>query len=219
MAQDPLAPPVAPDLGAVDRGGRQLIGNPPPVDPRQDFVFNPGAVRYPRYYDGAQYEPYSWDDGAISGLQAALVAAGFLPEGRFIPGVWDPVSAAAYEKALAYANMVGRPVDEVLGRLAAGADASGILRRGGGGGGLGRAPLTDDDIKAIANETAKGVIGRVLREDEAAQFIPAFRGVVAGGTSGRTAAENIIREQVPVEAFGHDVGNVLQVFDQILGGR
>ena len=176
--------------------------------------------RYSRYYDGAQLEPYDWDDGRISNLQSRLVGAGFLSAKSMVPGVWDPASMSAYEKALTYANMLGVSVEEVLSRLADGADAAGLNRGGGGGGGgLGAAAVTDEDIIALANKVAQGVLGRNLRQDEIGNFIPAFRGTLASGTSPQVSAENLIRQDTaPAEAGAHDVGNVMGALSKMLGG-
>jgi hypothetical protein len=214
MAQPPPPEPL-PDIST-----RQLIGGGRPIDKGLAVIEILGGVaRFSRYYEGDEYKPYDWADDQVATLQARLVSAGFLDPDVYAPGIWDPSSAAAYRRALFYANQVMLPVEQVLDDLAGAADSiQARARRAGGGGGLGVRPLTDDDIKALANQAARQVLGRTLRDEETAQFIPAFRGVIATGTSTQTAAMNLVREQQPEEAFGHDVGNVLQILDDMLGG-
>ena len=169
-------------------------------------------LRYTRYYEGYQYQPLDWSTDQVSNLQAQLKAAGLIE--AYQPGVWSPSDVAGYEKALAWANANGITIEQALGGLI----ASGNIR-GGGGGGLGPAPLTDDDVRAIANKTAQGVIGRALREDEMSNFMPAFRGAYASGTSPAVAAEATVRnETAPVEAGGYGMGQVMGAIDQMLKG-
>lgn len=199
------------------------LGGPYTIDPHQDWIWGGENLRYPRYFDGDQYSPYNWDDGSISGLQAALVAAGFLSAKSMIPGVWDPSSAGALKSALTYANQLGVSLDDLLSRLAGGADAAGLLGGrgggGGGGGGLGAAAVTDEDIIALANKTAQGVLGRNLRDDEIGNFIPAFRGTLTSGTTPAVSAENLIRQDTaPAESGAHDIGIAMQTLSKMLGG-
>lgn len=178
------------------------------------LMFGPQVqgLRYSRYFEGYQYEPYNWGTDQVSSLQARLKAAG-LTDG-YIPGVWAPEDSNAYAKVLAWANANGVSWEEALSGLA---ETGGL--RSGGGGGLGPAPITDDDVRAIANKTAQSVIGRALREDEMSSFMPAFRASYYSGTSPATAAETTVRQETaPVEAGGYGMGQVMGAIDQILRG-
>lgn len=177
-------------------------------------LFGPYAntqLRYTRYVEGVQYQPYDWSADRVSDLQSKLKAAGLID--GFNPGVWAPEDAVAYAKVLAWANANGVTWEQALSGLV----DTGSLRAGDGR--LGPAPITDDDVRAIANKTAQNVIGRALREDEMANFMPAFRASYSSGTSPATAAETTVRQETaPVEAGGYGMGQVMGAIDQILRG-
>lgn len=171
------------------------------------------GLRYSRYFEGYQYQPYDWGADQVSGLQAQLKAAGLID--GYNAGVWAPEDANAYAKVLAWANANGVSWEEALSGLV----DTGSLRGKGSGSGLGPAPITDDDVRAIANKTAQSVIGRALREDEMANFMPAFRSSYYSGTSPATAAETTVRQETaPVEAGGYGMGQVMGAIDQMLRG-
>lgn len=160
--------------------------------------------------------------GDLGNLQAALAAAGVL-DGDYIEGMPDGKTAAAMKKVLEAANAAGLSWDQVLrgGLDAAAQKAAGRGGGGGsgGGGGGGAAAVTDEDIIALANQTAQGVLGRNLRGEEVGAFIPAFRSVLGSGTSPQVSAENLIRQETaPAEAGAHDVGNVMGALSKLLGG-
>lgn len=200
-----------------------FTGYPLPKDPNYflwQAVFTPDQVRASRYYNGDQDAPYDWDPNDASEIQRLLYQTGFY--GNDKPGAtWGPDDSDAYQVALAYANRYGVDVKMMLQKmLASGSRAN----SGSGGGGLGPAPMTDEDVKALGNKVAQGVLGRVLTEQETANFIPAFRGATAGGinkdgvTSPGVAAENTVRGSNPAEAYAHDAGNVMQTISKLLGG-
>lgn len=189
-----VIPTTADESGGVAYGGTVYYGNKP------------------LYFDGAQYLPATYSPDEIAALQSRLEALGLT---GYTPGRWDPKSQAAYEELLAEANMAGKTWEEMLAIIQANPSKKG---GGGGGGGLGAAPISDDDIKALGNKVAQGVLGRNLREDEIANFLPAFRGAIGGGTSAATAGENVIRNVNPGESYAHDVGNAMQMVSKMLGG-
>lgn len=189
-------------------------------NPRDPSLSGPPAPRMPLYKEGDQYRPANYSPGAVAALQQMLDDAGLLKS--YAPGTWDPNSIAAYKTLLGIANTAALDAQTILDRLLY---VGGIDRQdadgggGGGGGGLGAPQITDDDIRALADKVAKGVLGRSLREDEVSGFIPAFRSSIAGGTSAQVAGENVIRQQVaPVEAGGYGIGNAMQVIDSMLSG-
>lgn len=207
--------------GIEGRVGQELIGGMQPGF--SGDVFNAQSVnefQYTRYYEGQEQEPFDWDPDRKYGLQQALYAAGYLGK-ESVGDEWRDTHANAYKRALADANRYGVSVEELLGTIAAqGGGPGGSGSRGGGGGGLGAAGVTDEDITALANKVAQGVLGRNLRADEIGNFIPAFRGALSSGTTPQVSAENLIRNDIAPsgEAGAHDVGNVMGVLSQLLGG-
>lgn len=176
----------------------------------------PGSPRTPRYLEGDQYRPADYSPNVINELQKRLEAAGLLKS--YAPGVWDPNSVSAYKTLLGIANTATADYGAILERLIY---VGGIQKPDDtdSDSGLGAPQITDDDIRALADKTAKGVLGRSLREDEVSGFIPAFRAAIAGGTSPQTAGENVIRQQTaPVEAGGYGIGGAMQVIDSLLSG-
>lgn len=170
-------------------------------------------ARVPQYAQGSQYLPANMSPDAIYSLQVRLENAGLLKS--YAPGTWDPNSVSAYTTLLGMANAAVTDRDTILDRLIF---VGGIQKPDDAkGSGLGAPQITDDDIRALADKVAKGVLGRSLREDEVSGFIPAFRSSIAGGTSAAVAGENVIRQQVaPVEAGGYGIGNAMQVIDSML---
>ncbi len=182
------------------------------------YSFQPdrGAVFY---FPGDEWRIIS-SYGDIANLQAALEAAGLLDNG-YIVGVPDAKTAGAMKKVLEAANASGLAWQDVL-RVGLDAATSAAKSRGGGGGGGGGgvAAVTDEDITALANDTARSVIGRKLNDNEIASFIPAFRGALGSGTSPSVSAENLIRHDIAPqgEADAHQVGNVMDTISKLLGG-
>lgn len=157
--------------------------------------------------------------GDLASLQAALEAAGVL-NGDYLIGSPDEKTAAAMKIILASANASGQSwVDILRGSLAAAEAAKAGRGSGSGSGSGGAAFISDDDIKAVLNKTAQGVIGRNLREDELGGMIGSFRTGIGGGTSPTVVAEQTVRGAGTAgEAAAHDTGNVLAVISQMLGG-
>lgn len=229
-------PPVPTDTGASGAPGgvgfqgvegstgEPLIGGMEPTF--SGTIFGDGSDwQYTRYYEGMELEPYNANPDDQWALQLALVNAGYMSKGS-LSDQWDGTNTNAYKRALADANRYGVSVEELLNGLAgSGGSSSGSGGRGGSGsgsGGLGQAGITDEDITALANKVAQGVLGRNLRANEMANFIPAFRGTLSSGTSPTVAAENLIRQDSAVapqgEAGAHDVGTAMQALSRMLGG-
>ena len=169
----------------------------------------------PTYKQGAEWQFASLPYEAISDLQNRLVASGVLSQ--YTPGVWDLQSARAMEYVMTIANFSGQSFGPVLDQMIAAGGIQKVDKPSGGG--LAAPTMTDEDIRTVANKTAQGVLGRNLREDEVSSFIPAFRGMFAGGTSAQTAGEMVVREQIaPEEAGAYGIGNVMQAIGAALGG-
>lgn len=184
-------------------------------------------------------------------LQKRLYAGGFYsgtdPD-KVVLGVPDEVSFSAYAKAVARAAAyynAGKKmtVDEVIDESAGILDqiyGAGGRRGGGGAGGDGssRAPLTigltnPEDLKAVAQRTATGTLGRALSQSELNQFIASFHqaqstaqtnaynadvtgGSVVAAPDERVAAEVHARQAAPTEAGGQDFLRTFTAFRNIL---
>lgn len=194
--------------GSVTMEG--YIGGPYQVSYQQDWIY--GGAKAPMYHNGDQFLPYDWSVERITQLQATLIDAGFLDPKNVDNGVWDPTTATAYAKALAWANANGVTFEEAMGKLRGNGGRSGS----GSGSGLGAKPMTIEDITELANRAAQGVLGRKLRSDELAAFIPAFQASVAGGTTPTTAALNQAQAVNPAEASGHSIGGMMAMLSQML---
>lgn len=193
---------------------RQITGPNPYFDPEGTSLTTRVPI-IPTYKQGAEWQFASMPYESISDLQNRLVAAGLLSQ--YTPGVWDLQSARAMEYVMTIANFSGQLYGPVLDQIVA---AGGVTKvKAPSGGGLAAPTMTDEDIRTVANKTAQGVLGRNLREDEVSSFIPAFRGMFAGGTSAATAGEMVVREQIaPEEAGAYGIGNVMQAIGTALGG-
>jgi len=183
-------------------------------------------------------------------LQRRLYAGGFYgstdPD-KIVLGVPDEVSFSAYAKAVAraasyYGAGKKMTVDEVIDESAGVLDqiygANGRRDGGAGGDGAGRAPLTigltnPEDLKAVAQRTATGTIGRALNGDELNRFIASFHqaqsgaqtnaynadetgGTVVDAPSEGAAAEAFARGAAPTEAGGNDFLRTFSAFRSIL---
>lgn len=231
----PTTDPATTDspLGSTAPGGTSLTGlrtyNPDGTWTVSPLTTDPLTGRQPRlvgdiwgspdswyvspyYQEGDENRPYNNEElaGSMLGL---LYSAGYISQSVAGRGVWTSTAASALSRAMADANRYGVSVEEFLSTIAKNGNAS-----SGGSGGLGPAPMTDEDIKAIGNKVAQGVLGRNLNDQEIGNFIPAFRGAIAGGTTPATAGENVVRGSNPAEAYAHDAGNVMQTISKLLGG-
>lgn len=125
----------------------------------------------PRYFDGDQFAPMSWDVNAIIDLQSRLHAAGLLSKYR--PGIFSEDEISAYSRLLAMANGAGTSADQYLNYLTSvgageeiGADKT-------------RAPLTisltnENDIRAVLQAGAQQVFGKYVSENDIAKFVNSF---------------------------------------------
>lgn len=187
-------------------------GATPDLAGQQDLVgFQ--ATRGNRFYFSGDEWTIIQQYEDIASLQAQLEAAGALT-GDYLNGSPDEATAKAMAKVLAAANASGLSWQQVL---TSGVSAALAKKKAGAGGG-GAAALTDEDIKAIGNKVAQGVLGRNLNDEEIGNFVPAFRGATSNGTSAATASENVVRQNSPAEAYAHDAGNVMQTISKALGG-
>lgn len=196
-------------------GDSQPIGGMPRFS--GDILGDPNGWKIPLYYDGDENDPFNRPADEAYSLQLALVRAGYMGKGS-LSDAWTGTASNAYKRALEDANRYGVSINELLGGIASGGGSGG---GGGGGGSLGPAPISDEDITALAQKVSQTLLGRDLRPDEVGNFIPAFRGVYeAQLTTPQVGAENIIRKEVAPqgEADAHQVGGVMNVLAKALGG-
>lgn len=156
------------------------------------MVFDPGSgtaapaiydITLPRYYEGAEYEPASWNKDRIIELQAKLEALGLK---NYTPGRWDAQSRAAYKEVLSMANASGDTWEDMLNGIVADGGA-------GDGGGGGRDPLSVSitnpaTLKAVLQEGAQKVFGRYMDTSIVERLIGAFQSQEAAYQTGGYAA-------------------------------
>lgn len=139
-----------------------------------------------RYFKGDERLPAALNSRKVEDIQSKLYHAGLL-EGDFIKGVWDPVTEAAYESLLSYANATGLDKDDALLAYQSG-DPMEIDPKTGqprsrkvGTKGVTTAKLSirysnPANIADAANQVARQRLGRAFTGDELARFVAAFHG-------------------------------------------
>ena len=129
------------------------------------------AVQAPRYFAGEENKPASWSDPARRAeLQTKLNAAHLYGGSNFTQGIWNEVDVQAYSSALAAANRAGVDVDTWLDQAAKAPyveDADKVT------------PLTmhlarPEDIRQVANDTAKEIYGGYLPQSAIDQMVDLF---------------------------------------------
>jgi len=187
---------------------------------------------------------YQMPPDKIAALQDQLYAGGFYKKAapQIVRGQADDDTAAAWNDLIGLTARAAqkRTLSEVLDEAVA---AGGGLKPGVAGSAAakaGRAPFSPtvtnpDDIRDVAQKTAKTVLGRGFSDAELARFVGAYQqmetgaqaqdyqATAAGGTTVQAptmqaAAEAQARQQAPVEAGAHDLANVFDMFSQIIGG-
>lgn len=143
----------------------------------------------PRYREGKQYEPSFLPPEDVARLQTALDTAGlYSPKSKYRLGLWEDTSIAAYVGLLEFANRSGMEAQQAMRHISkfglpAGMTGTGALGGGGAGSGTGgteRDPLTitlssPDDLRAVADRTARKALGRKLSDNELSSFVSAYQ--------------------------------------------
>lgn len=181
------------------------------------------------------------DSQELAFVQQLLYNAGFLDDEPLEWGRYDPdeIDGEAWKRVVQLAAKARRDPMELLQEYAG--LGAGEKRRGRRGEKARPKPnivlSSKDDIQAIANETARNVLGRKLTDEEAAAIIAKFHArersdaqranaaaesetggvTVEDGVSGQTLAENLVREARPVEARAHDTAQAFESFLGIIG--
>ncbi len=194
---------------------------------------------------GARYDATDLDlfaglaPESIAEIQSALMRSGLV--GQVAKGVWDPGTAGAMQKVLAFANQRGLLWQDALDLWAEAGAASGL--GGGGGGGGARGPVftpqlsNPDDLRKVFKQVAFNTLGGNFLDDAAyermvtgyqdaemkaqrAQFDAAVGG---GGTtvdapSAQTFSEDTIKAENEPLAEAHGIMQYGKVFESLLGG-
>lgn len=129
----------------------------------------------PRYFTGDQINQLPRTAQEMKALQDLMVQTGFLDPKGVIPGSPDAKTISAFEQVLNMANIHG--IDwhsELSNQLAStGADGAAAARMNEA------PPLTislsnPDDLKAVANKTARTLLGQNLSDADLARFVQAY---------------------------------------------
>lgn len=257
MVFDPNNPPT----GSTDdeEAGPQYIGVPTgykaQVPGASKYFFDPATmgedaapVKYtsaptlvdPIYKIGSENIPGGWGEERIVELQSQLVDAGILKRNAYQRGVWDPASAAAYERLLGTANSAGLNADQVLSNYRQVIAKYGRPEDQESP----RQPLITqrhdpEALRQLLGQVAtRTAFGPITREQED-QFIAAFNGLsdeaqkakyvaegsgAPGGPGGidqsidpQAQASKFVREQNPQGVREADVAERFDQFQQLLG--
>lgn len=137
-----------------------------------------------RYFKGDERLPAALNARKVEDIQSKLYHAGLL-EGDFIKGVWDPITEAAYESLLSYANATGLDKDDALLAYQSG-DPMEIDPKTGqprsrkvGTKGVSTAKLSiryshPNSVADAANQVARQRLGRAFNSDELSRFVAAY---------------------------------------------
>lgn len=200
---------------------------------------NTTATKYPtavtaknptgQYLDGDEYGPMALDPSKMMDLQKKMESL-HLYSGDYTLGVWQQQDAAAYAKVLTNSNINGVNSSTMLGQMLANPQVDTTPTQ--------RAPLTvhlsnPEDIKALANKTAKDLYGGMLPDSTVSAITDAIHqsesqyqqsaydmattgGQVTDSISPDTVAANKIKELHPNEVaatrFGDQFGAMLDTF-------
>lgn len=122
----------------------------------------------PQYFDGDQYGPATWPKDRVLQLQLSMKDAGLLTK-AYRPGVWDQVSADAYEQAMGYANRSATNVDDVIKQWTQAPKPEDQKQ------GYVLTLKSPEDIKATLQASAAKVIGRSLSDGELATLVAGYQ--------------------------------------------
>jgi hypothetical protein len=158
----------------------------------------------PRYVEGDEYTPGWSGTEDVARMQQKLDRTGLYRKGdKYRLGVWDEIDATAYSRLLAFANQQGYDEEDAfrtMGELSPqqyeemfGKGSSGGRGTGRVGGedvprGLINQRMSEDDLRYLADRTARKSLGRSLSPDELANFSGAYTQMISGATAREAAA-------------------------------
>ena len=186
-------------------------GRPMAGDVRQVDLRNQGPTMVaPRYTEANLYEPEGMSPEDIARLQQTLDRTGLFVKGqKYVLGRWDDVSIDAYQRLLEFANRGGYDERQALQRMGEltpdeydelygkGAYARSSSRRVGqvvGGTpedvprGTVNQRMSEDDLRYLANRTARKSLGRSLSDDELSRVSGAYSAMLNQATQREAAA-------------------------------
>src|SRR5688572_27560047 len=194
MAAEDLQAIIAAGPGGGDEDiVQRYLGVPTGYAAVQQQPAGPARQVAPLYADGSQYEPGGGSPEDIARLQQILDRTGLYGKGeKYRLGVWDDTSVTAYERLLYFANQQGYDAPTALKRIGelspedydeldgkgAWARSSGTGLRGVGGPGAKEdiprgtinQRMSEDDLRYLADRTARKSLGRSLSPDELNNF-------------------------------------------------
>lgn len=248
--QDPTGRFV--NIGGV--GGRTVKANPIGVQPGytapytgqrmspeeqagaalgDDPTYNGVAARY----DDTDLDLFAGlSPEAVSGIQSSLMRAGLIDK---VPkGVWDPTTAGAMSKVLAFANQRGLLWQDALDLWAEAGAAAGL-----GGGSGARGPVftprlsNPDDLRKVFKQAAFNTLGGNFLDDAAYERMVAgyqdaelraqraeFDAAVGGGgttveaPTAQTFGEDQIKAENKPQSEAHGIMQYGRVLESLLGG-
>lgn len=173
------------------------------------------AMIAPRYAEGEQYQPGGLSVEDRARLQQQLDRSGMFRKGeKYRLGVWDDATTDAYGRLLQFANQQGYDAPEALkvigtltpeeydslyGKGAYSASSSGKVNSlAGPGVGPGAAAdvrpgvitqgMSGEDLRFLADRTARKQLGRKLAPDELERFSGAYQSMLAQANQRQAAA-------------------------------
>jgi hypothetical protein len=196
---------------------------PSPLGVPESYTPAAGPSPVEKYREGDQYLPQGASREEIARMQARLDQAGlFDAEAKYRLGFWDQESADAYARLLKYSNRSGADADTTLRQVSQFGLPDDEVEAGTGGrraGVSGRArsavSLTHpDDIRNVADRTARQMLGRKLTDDELNRMVGAFHAAQYGSGSAtgdvttappslETFAETQVEAADPAAAASH----------------
>jgi hypothetical protein len=171
-----------------------------------------GGPVAPRYTEADLYRPESLGTEDKARLQQMLDRSGLYQKGqKYRLGVWDESDIDAYTRLLAFANRGGYTDREALDRIGqltpteydemygkgAWARSSGAGLKGVAGpgakpdkadAGITNQRMSEDDLRYLADRTARKSLGRSLTPDELGRFSGAYTQMISGATAREAAA-------------------------------
>lgn len=175
-----------------------------------NIITNLGVT--PKYAEGAQFEPGGQSPEDVARLQQLLDRSGLYQKSdTYRLGVWDDNSVTAYTRLLYFANQQGYDADVALKRIGeltpeeydqlygkgawARSSKTGLKQVGGPGSAADVDPgsitqgLSADDLRYLADRTARKSLGRKLNEDELNRFSGAYSQMLSDANARKASAQ------------------------------
>jgi hypothetical protein len=158
----------------------------------------------PRFVSGDEYTPGWGGTEDVARMQQKLDRTGLYKKGdRYRLGVWDEVDATAYSRLLSFANQQGYDEEDAFRKMGELSPeeyeamfGKGTSRSRGtgdvGGGSIARGlinqRMSEDDLRYLAQRTARKSLGRSLSDEELGQFSGAYTQMISAATQREASA-------------------------------